>query len=194
LLQAPLTVLFGRSGLGKTSLLKPACFPTAPQRMLPVYTPSTSRLAPVPHAASIGSLSTRDQLRGCRRRRTGRFGAPRARQSMWEYLPPIRFPALECAESAPSHRVFVVDQFEEVFTLGATQPAAVAPLAEDLADLIENRIPVATEARVAADEPQVMALRCARSANRVLLSFREISPRPSSAGTNCPRLCAIAFN
>src|SRR6185436_19966955 len=77
------------------------------------------------------------------------------------------------AQNQPLTPVFVVDQFEEVFTLGATQPAAVARLREDLADLIENRIPVATEARVAADEAagDGFALRAQRY--RVLLSFRE---------------------
>ena len=174
LLQAPLTVLFGRSGLGKTSLLKAGLFPELRRSgMLPVYTRFDF---------AVGASAARGEHRLVEQLATS-FAAAVADarvdsalrvpgESMWEYLHRSDF-ELWSAQNQPLTPVFVVDQFEEVFTLGAAQPAAVARLREDLADLIENRIPVATEARVAADEAagDGFALRAQRY--RVLLSFRE---------------------
>ena len=174
LLQAPLTVLFGRSGLGKTSLLKAGLFPELRRSgMLPVYTRFDFAAGT---SAAGGEQPLVEQLAGSFAAAVAdaKADAPARApgESMWEYLHRSDF-QLWSAQNQPLTPVFVVDQFEEAFTLGAARPAALARLREDLADLIENRIPTSTEARVAADEAagDAFALRAQRY--RVLLSFRE---------------------
>src|SRR5262249_30096255 len=61
-------------------------------------------------------------------------------ESLWEYLHRTNLELW-----SPRNRfltpVFVLDQFEEAFTLGAENPGGVARLRIDLGDLIENRMP-----------------------------------------------------
>ena len=150
-IEAPLTVLFGRSGLGKTSLLKAGLFPALRQaNVLPVYVrfdftpPRVGPTAPLV-----------EQLFAAFARASASAGAdapPRGDgETLWEYLHRTDF-TVWSAHNEPLVPVFVTDQFEEVFTLGSLNAAAVTRLREDLADLAENRIPVATEARLNTDE------------------------------------------
>jgi hypothetical protein len=93
-------------------------------------------------------------------------------ESLWEYFHRIDVKVWS-AQNEPLVPVFVVDQFEEVFTLGPANPQAVAQLREDLADLAENRIPVATERRLAEAEGASTRFAFRSRQYRVLLSFRE---------------------
>ena len=174
LLQAPLAVLFGRSGLGKTSLLKAGLFPELRRSgMLPVYTRFDFAAGT---GAAGGELPLVEQLASSFAAAAAAVKAeapPRAPgESLWEYLHRSDF-QLWSGQNQPLMPVFVIDQFEEVFTLGAARPAAVARLREDLADLIENRIPPATEARLATDDPAGVSLALRGQRYRILLSFRE---------------------
>ena len=81
-IEAPVAVLFGKSGLGKTSLLKAGLFPRMRQRhLLPVYV----RLAVTPTAPALI-----DQVRDALRDTLAREGvdAPPMTdgESLWEYL------------------------------------------------------------------------------------------------------------
>jgi len=69
--------------------------------------------------------------------------------------------------------IFVFDQFEEIFTLGAENPSAVQRLRIDLADLIENRIPVSLARRIEESESAIAALDLNSHRFRALFSFRE---------------------
>jgi hypothetical protein len=170
-IEAPLTVLFGRSGLGKTSLLKAGLFPALRQvNFLPVYlrfdfTPGVGGGAPLVEqlfAAFTGACAS-----------AGADAPPRGDgETLWEYLHRTDF-TVWSAHNEPLVPVFVIDQFEEVFTLGSMNAVAVTRLREDLADLAENRIPVATEARLNTDEDAAARFALRGRRYRLLLSFRE---------------------
>ena len=69
-------------------------------------------------------------------------------QSFWDYLHREDF-RVWSAETQPLTPVFVLDQLEEVITIGSAYPELIATWRHDLADLAENRIPVvATAPRV----------------------------------------------
>ncbi|HEX9756155.1 MAG TPA: ATP-binding protein [Gemmatimonadales bacterium] len=166
----PLCVLFGQSGLGKTSLLQAGLFP----RLRAIgYLPVSVRLdyasdAPPPE----------DQLRRALDQALAQHGIqpaarPRVDETLWEY-----FHRVEGQAAGPDGRavvaVLVLDQFEEVFTLGQSRvPGRVEELIEVLAGLIENRVPAAVERRLEETPELVESLAFDREDHRVLLSLRE---------------------
>lgn len=134
--QSPLTVLFSQSGLGKTSLLRAGLLPCLRERhFLPVYV----RLGFQP-----GAPAPAEQLRDALRATLAAEGvdapAMDADESLWAYLHRAGLELWD-ARNFPVMPVFVIDQFEEVFTLGAAQPEGMARWRMDLGDLAENRIP-----------------------------------------------------
>ncbi len=134
-MQAPLTVLFGASGLGKTSLVQAGLFPLLRKDVLPVYVRLDPRDRNAPLIEQVtAALAAEISKQG--------VDAPerRAGESLWEFL---HRTGLEFwnGRNQLLTPLFVFDQFEEVFTLGAGNAAAVGRLRVDLADLIENRIP-----------------------------------------------------
>ncbi|NML18463.1 S1 family peptidase [Azohydromonas caseinilytica] len=166
--QAPLTVLYGKSGLGKTSLLQAGLFPRLrAQGCFPVYV----RLAV--HARE-GELI--EQIAAALFRETRQHDidvTPRGlKVSLWERLHQRRF-ALWSPTNQPLVPLFVIDQFEEVFTLGAANAPRIKQLRIDLADLVENRIPAATVRAIEADPALQADLDLRHQRYRVLLSFRE---------------------
>lgn len=170
--EAPLTVLFGRSGLGKTSLIKAGLFPALrPSGFLPVYVRLAFRDDDRENHGPLVEQLARAFADACA---SAPAEAP-ARvegESLWEYLHRAAFKVWS-AHNQPLVPLFVIDQFEEVFTLGAAAPLAVSRLREDLADLIENRIPVQTEGKLAADGQAGAGFALRSQPYRVLLSFRE---------------------
>src|SRR5262249_44573915 len=75
-------------------------------------------------------------------------------------------------KNQPLTPLFVFDQFEEVFTLGVENTDAIERLRLDLADLIENRIPLDLAQRIeTSDVAEQLDLRSQRY--KVLLRFRE---------------------
>src|SRR5678816_891252 len=76
------------------------------------------------------------------------------------------------SKNQPLTPLFVFDQLEEVFTLGATNGEGIERLRLDLADVIENRIPLELARRVErGDLVEGLDLRGQRY--KVLLSLRE---------------------
>src|SRR6478672_2948222 len=146
-LDAPVTVLYGRSGLGKTSLLRAGLFPLLrKENYLPVYV----RLELKPGAAPLSRQlhqSVRDSIRD------GLSDAmlPLDEESLWEYLHRADF-ELWSARNYPLTPVIVVDQFEELFTLGQRVSDLVRAFMNDLGDLAENRIPADLAKRIDDDE------------------------------------------
>jgi hypothetical protein len=140
---SPLVVLFGKSGLGKTSLLKAGLMPRLRERrFVPVYVRLVLQEdAPAPVA------QLRDAL-GAALAAEGIDAPPFADgETLWAYL---HRSGLEFwnAQNFPCTPVFVLDQFEEVFTLGERRPEAIARLRVELGDLAENRIPAGLDASV----------------------------------------------
>src|SRR5262249_53202618 len=165
--QAPLTVLFGKSGLGKTSLLEAGLFPRLRQQnILPVYVRLNmrDRSAPLIRQALVALQAE-----------VGKHGvdtaAPEEGESLWEHLHG-RHVEWWSAKNQPLIPLFVFDQFEETFTLGAENADAIERLRLDLADLIENRIPADLAQRIEGGaSAEHLDLRGQRY--KVLLSFRE---------------------
>ena len=165
--QAPLTVLFGKSGLGKTSLVQAGLFPRLRQQnILPVYVrlDVRDRSAPLVEQAAAALQAE-----------IGRHGvdttAPNAGESLWEHL---HGHAVEwwSPKNQPLTPLFVFDQFEEAFIHGEENAAAIKQLRLDLADLIENRIPEDLARRIEAGAlAEQLDLRGQRY--KVVLSFRE---------------------
>jgi WD40 repeat protein len=165
---APLTVLFGASGLGKTSLVQAGLFPLLRKdRVLPVYVRLDARERAVPLI---------DQVRHALQVeiRARHVDAPpfRAEESLWQYLHRTGL-ELWSEHNQLLTPLFAFDQFEEVFTLGVDNPAAIAQLRLDLADLIENRMPASLAAQIQDDEAAGAGLSLDSQRYRVLLSFRE---------------------
>ncbi len=166
---SPLTVLFGKSGLGKTSLLRAGLMPRLRERnFLPVY----ARLdfqpgAPAPMAQLRDALHATLAAEG--------VDAPALAEgeSLWAYL---HRAGLEFwnRRNFPCTPVFVLDQFEEVFTLGERQPEVVSRLRIELGDLAENRIPVELAAsEPASEEGAARGLALRAMPYKMLLSLRE---------------------
>ncbi|MEP7305148.1 MAG: hypothetical protein ABJA98_06490 [Acidobacteriota bacterium] len=166
-MQAPLTVLFAASGLGKTSLVQAGLFPLLRKDTLPIYVRLDPRERDTPlieqaKAALVAEIGKR------------RVDAPEClgAESLWEYLhrAGLEFWSEDNRLLTP---LFVFDQFEEMFTLGASNAAAIARLRTDLADLIENRMPGRLAAGIQENESAGAGLAPDNQRYKVLLSFRE---------------------
>lgn len=160
--QSPLTLLFGKSGLGKSSLLKAGLLPRLREtHHLPVYLRIDLQPGAPPPVAQM-----REALRAALA--DERFDAPAmaADEPLWVYLhrAGLEFWSPRNFRCTP---VFVLDQFEEVFTLGDRLPEAMAGFRIDLGDLAENRIPAA----LAGTDLGALALR--DMGYKLLLSLRE---------------------
>ncbi|MGN6789291.1 MAG: nSTAND1 domain-containing NTPase [Rhodanobacteraceae bacterium] len=171
--RALLTVLFGQSGLGKTSLLRAGLVPRLRELG---YCPVYVRLDYAP-----GSPSAAEQIKRAVFRATAdaghwtRPGAAVAGESLWEFLH-HREDLLRDAEGRPLIPLLIFDQFEEIFTLGQADDAGrqrAKQFLDDLADLVENRPPAALEKRLDEDEAAVAQFDFARADYRVLIALRE---------------------
>lgn len=167
-LNAPLTVLFGASGLGKTSLLQAGLSPLLRrEHWLPVYLrlDFRDRTAPLIDQVKF-ALQAQFRARG--------IDAPPAPddESVWSYLHRTEL-ELWSEQNQLLTPVFVLDQFEEVFTMGAQNPDAIMRLRIDLADLIENRVPAVLAEGARGNEAAGEALSLDSQRYKVVLSFRE---------------------
>src|SRR6185295_9227026 len=109
----PLTAVFGRSGLGKTSLLKAGLFPLLRQEDgLPVYVRlDHSEGAPILREQIFRELQAAcdsDQVQAA---------LPAPDESLWSFFH-RRDAEFWSGRNRPVTPVIVFDQFEEIFTLG----------------------------------------------------------------------------
>ncbi|MGE3707713.1 MAG: hypothetical protein AB7I13_20755, partial [Vicinamibacterales bacterium] len=162
------TVLFGRSGLGKTSLLKAGVFPRLRDRhFLPVYVRFDIRLDAAPLASQIrASIAAALEANA--------VDAPRPAddEPLWEYLHRTDL-ELWSTRNYPLTLVLVLDQFEEVFTLGERTPDLVLTFRDELGDLAENRIPARVAERIGSDPSAAARLDVRQARYKLVLSLRE---------------------
>jgi hypothetical protein len=161
----PLTVLFGVSGLGKTSLLLAGVFPELrakgyfPVRVRLDYRDDAGDFAEqiveqILQAASEHEVDATDHEPG---------------ESLWEYFHRAEFWDPRNRLKKP---VLVLDQFEEIFSIGAeNKDKRIAPFVRELGDLIENRIPIRDRARI--NRAENLGYSISKQAYRIVLSMRE---------------------
>jgi hypothetical protein len=168
-----LTVLFGQSGLGKTSILRAGLVPRLRgQGYCPVYVRiDYGHDAPEP-AEQIKQAIARTA------RHSGEWtqvGVAVAGESLWEFLH-HRDDVLRDESGKTLIPLLIFDQFEEIFTLAQSDDfgrARAARFIADLADLVENRPPKEFEARLEHDDAAAERFDFARSDYRVLIALRE---------------------
>jgi hypothetical protein len=167
----PLTVLFGRSGLGKTSLLKAGLFPRLREEDgLPVYV----RLDHADGAPALREQVYRGLQAACEANQV-QASRPAKDESLWSFFH-RRDAEFWSERNRPVTPVIVFDQFEEIFTLGqetgVSRACSVTFLAE-LGDLVENRPPDAVRQALEADLTAARRFDFKRSTVKLVLSFRE---------------------
>ena len=169
-LQHRLTVLYGLSGLGKSSLVKAGLFPVLRARhSLPVYV----RLNFAPEAAALAD-QVFAAIAAAAQAASAKMPVRQDGETLWEYFQ-RHGNAFWSQRNRLLTPVLAFDQFEEIFTLGAFRRADESKaFLEAIADLAEGRAPSAVKARL--DRSPAEASRSFdfnRQACHVLLSLRE---------------------
>ena len=169
----PLTVLFGQSGLGKTSILRAGLVPRLrPEGYCPVYLRVDYNADAPPPAEQLKLAVFRETEQAGTWAQTG---VAVQGESLWEFLH-HRDDQLRDAEGGVLTPLLIFDQFEEIFTLAQADDAGRARAAlfiAELADLVENRPPRELEARLEHDDTLIERFDFARCDYRVLIALRE---------------------
>jgi hypothetical protein len=167
-LDAPVTVLYGRSGLGKTSLLRAGLFPLLrEENFLPVYVRFELKPGAAPLTCQLHQ-SVHDSIRAD----VPDAMLPSDEESLWEYLHRADF-ELWSARNYPLTPLIVLDQFEELFTLGERVPDRVDAFRNELGDLAENRIPADLAAQIENNEDVAERFNLRSRNYKLLISLRE---------------------
>ncbi|MBT0669331.1 hypothetical protein HT136_13245 [Novosphingobium profundi] len=191
------TLLFGRSGLGKTSLLQAGLFPRLRQSgflPVPIRLDHGADAPPLVDQASARLYEAID-AQGLAR------PDPRQKEDLWSYLHRCD---LQLGSDGNSVPVLVFDQFEELFSLGFTNPQRqphCAEFVELLADLIEDRLPAWLRDSCESDPARFAELRLDGARYRIIVSLREdylpalevLTARSPSFGQNRLRLLAMTW-
>jgi tetratricopeptide (TPR) repeat protein len=168
-----LTILFGQSGLGKTSILRAGIVP----RLRPLgYCPVYVRIdyaadSPPPSEQIKAAIFRATQASG----HWTQTGVAVEGESLWEFLH-HRDDVLRDDSGRTLVPLLIFDQFEEIFTLAQTDDFARRRASEfiaDLADLVENRPPKSLEERIERDESAADRFDFARGDYRILIALRE---------------------
>jgi hypothetical protein len=159
-----LTVLFGQSGLGKTSMLQAGLFPQLRQAD---FLPVQIRLL---YGEDAPALVTQVKAALVQRIEAGEVDAPKpdTSETLWEYFhrKDVDFWNAKQHLTTP---VLVFDQFEEIFTLGRTDHARRSQsqvFLTELADLIENRTPTVLKDKLDRGDGEAIVFSSTRRAAR----------------------------
>ncbi len=168
-----LAILFGQSGLGKTSILRAGIVPRLRREgYCPVYVRiDYSRESPPPSEQIKQAIFRATEAQG----QWTRPGTAVAGESLWEFLH-HRDDMLRDGSGKTLTPLLIFDQFEEIFTLAQDDDFGrkrAAEFVEDLADLVENRPPRALEARLDDDDTVVERFDFSRADYRILIALRE---------------------
>lgn len=166
-------MLFGQSGLGKTSILRAGIVPRLrPLGYCPVYVRiDYSPESPPPSEQIKDAIFRATQHTG----EWAQTGVAVAGESLWEFLH-HRDDMLRDASGKTLVPLLIFDQFEEIFTLAQGDDFGrqrAAQFIDDLADLVENRPPKALEARMEADDSAAERFDFTRGDYRILIALRE---------------------
>lgn len=175
-----LTILFGESGLGKTSLLEAGLVPKLqvegyhPIRVLLDFSDSARAVVQQVRWAMAGALAANGLTASDWQERW----APLA--TLWEIF---AHRELRAPDSDVQRLILIFDQFEEIFTLAgdktgadsrrAKQQSQVHELMNQLADLLENRPPIALQESFRKDRSRARIYDTRCRLPRVVLSLRE---------------------
>ena len=167
-----LTVFFGISGIGKSSLLKAGLFPQLRREGLLPIRLRLNLADPDPQFAA-DVIRAFEEEAAAHALSIDRGDAPVSNgdsPTLWEYFHRLR--VWDHADLLEP--VLVFDQFEEVFTLGEAAHAAphVSAFLTELADLVENQIPATVRRRIDQTR-QPPAFRMDQTPYRVVLALRE---------------------
>ena len=174
-----LTVLFGQSGLGKSSLLQAGAFPVLREAdFLPLYLRLDHSVS-IRDPQSDSGRSLADQVKSALVEAFHSVGAdapaPRADETLWEYFH-RKDVDIWSAKNRLLTPVLAFDQFEEIFTLGRageTQRERGRAFLTELADLVENRPPAELRARFDQGELDTARYNFDKPSCQVVLSLRE---------------------
>lgn len=168
-----LTILFGQSGLGKSSLLRAGLFPKLRQAgYLPVpirldHSPNQLGLAAqVVMAADRAIASVGGKVQGLDSENP---------DSLWKYFHRRNFVPTD-SSGEPLRLVLVFDQFEELFAAGQANEAArrrASDFINQFADLIENRVPLALEEQMDSQPELARLYDMQEQDHRYLICMRE---------------------
>ncbi|MEN9632720.1 MAG: hypothetical protein RL077_1124 [Verrucomicrobiota bacterium] len=184
-----LTVLFGQSGLGKSSLLQAGVFPRLrADGYWPIYIRLDHGPSALPPAEQIKLLVQADTPRAGTWTKPG---SAKPAESLWEFFH-HRDDRLVTAGGRTIVPVLVFDQFEELFTLGAgsgSERARAVGFMSELAELVENRPSEQLVARLEESSAEMEAFDFSRTDYRVVITLREdYLPHLESLKTTMPAL------
>ena len=166
-----LTLFYGRSGLGKTSLLQAGLCPRLREaNILPVPIRLDYGAKALPFARQVGQA-----VAGALSEAGIDSRPPAEGESLWEYFHSSDVDFWD-AENRLVKLVLVFDQFEERFTLGRQLPETNAQaelFLTELSQLVENRPPPALKARFEAHSAGVGNYDFDKNSCNVILSLRE---------------------
>ncbi|HEX8115318.1 MAG TPA: ATP-binding protein, partial [Kofleriaceae bacterium] len=153
-------VLYGASGLGKTSLINAGLVPRLP--------PDKYFAVPIRISYVAGGSAVSEQIQAeIYRCRSGPgMPAPRPGRTAWELLHLSDEP-IEGAQP-----LLIFDQFEELFTIGVGTPQATQ-LVDELNALIEGVPPASVQERLDQNLDEARLFSFERKDHRVLISIRE---------------------
>ena len=168
-----LSILFGQSGLGKTSILRAGIVPRLRKEgYCPVYVRiDYSRDSPAPSQQIKQAIFRATEALG----KWSKPGSAIPGESLWEFLH-HRDDLLRDDQGNTLTPLVIFDQFEEMFTLGQGDDFGRKRAEEfitDLADLVENRPPKAIEMMLEAEESIVERFDFNRADYRILIALRE---------------------
>jgi tetratricopeptide (TPR) repeat protein len=169
--RSPVVVLYGQSGLGKTSLLQAGLFPRLktldffPVRVRFDHGDDATPLAQQITSAVADELD-RLQIKAAR---------PARGETLWEY-----FHRRDVDYWGPRNRlltpVIVLDQFEEIFTLGHRSEksnARVTEFQKELESLLEHRPPDAVRERLEANPDEALRYDLKKESVKFVITLRE---------------------
>ena len=163
-----LTVLYGRSGLGKTSLLSAGIHPLfRAERLLPVRV----RLDFVPAAPPLVQ-QVLEALHGAAEDAGLRTEPLDAKLTLWERFHRIGNELWDATNRLVTP-VIVLDQFEEIFTKGQDRRDDVAHLLDELADAVGQAIPDEIRKRLETGTEDPDAFELERRGVRFVVTLRE---------------------
>ena len=165
---APLTVIYGKSGLGKTSLLQAGFYPLLrAAHYFPVHLRlDYSRLAALPPLQQAAK-----KLQTALTAAQADYTPWLDNENLWQYLH-RRNLEIWSHDNYPLTPVLVFDQFEEIFSRSADDSGHIRSNLDSLADLIENRIPTELT-EIQANKGQTPPLDLMSRRYRIVLAFRE---------------------